>query len=163
MSNIRLTRALFYETAEDKSFCLYTLKDHDHKGYKSLYKLYMETDDLTEYYFSQNYLDGWEHWKILKESTWFKPYAERWYEELSIRAKSEALANIKRDATTDSKSSAQSRKFIVEGGWESKDQKKENVGRPTKDRIRQQAEEMFNNAIDVEEDLQRLRENNKVN
>lgn len=166
VTNIRLLRALFFEmsdTADGKEFVLYTLKDVDHKGYPSLYRLYMEMDDLTEYEFANKYLDGWGHWKALKECTWFKEYAERWYEELTLRTQAKALRALKEESETDGKNSYNAQKYLLEKGWEPKDKSKtSSVGRPSKDAIKKQAEEMFDNRISVEEDLKRLKTNKEL-
>lgn len=151
-SNMRLTKALFYETdTGDKSSVLYTLKDVDHKGYPSLYRLYMETDDLLEFTFANIYLDGHDHWEILIRSDWFKPYVDRWRKELELRKKSQALRNVEAIAASGSKESFQANKFLL--SWNSRPAGK---GRPSKDDIRRAAHEEASTSSRINEDFDRL-------
>ena len=154
--NQRLLKGLFYEmTLSDKSSVVYTLKDVDHEGYPSLYRLYMETNDPTEWRFAQECLDGWEHWEMLCATTWFKPYVERWRRELELRMKSEALSRIMRESKTGSKESFQANKYLLEKGWEPKDSQHRR-GRPSKDEIAKAAKEIATTDRRLEEDFERL-------
>lgn len=124
-NNIRFLKQLFFETTlADKEWVLYTLKDVDHNGYPSLYRLYMEADDVTEYVFANTYLDGWEHWQMLCECAWFKPYVARWRQELDLRMKARALAAIRSEARSGSRNAFAANKYLMERGWEPKDAKK---------------------------------------
>jgi hypothetical protein len=153
-TNSRYTKGLFYEqTLSDKSSVVYTLKDHDHQGYPSLYRLYMETNDPTEYRFATEHLDGWEHWEMLCSCTWFQPYVSRWRHELELRMKSEALARIMREARTNSKESFTANRYLLEKGWEPK---KSQAGRPTKDQVRQAAHDIASTQDRVSGDFERI-------
>lgn len=145
-NNTRLLKALFYEqTLSDKSSVVYTLKDVDHEGFPSLYRLYMEIDDPTEWEVSQRLVDGWEHWEMLCAATWFKPYIERWRKELELRMKSKALNRIRAEARTNSKESFNANKYVLEKGWEPKEGQKNGRGRPSKDEIKKAANEIAAN------------------
>ena len=139
----RLTQSLFYETTlSDKSTVLYTLKDHDHEGYPSLKRLYLETGDPTEYKFANSYLDGWTHWELLIAAEWFQPHLNQWRKELELKIKSMALWQIQEEATNDlSKSKFTANKFLLEGGWKPKDQTggSNRRGRPSKQEIQDEA------------------------
>lgn len=149
-SNTRYLKALFFETSSDKSCVVYTLKDNDHEGYPSLRRLYLEEGDPLEISFAEKYLDGYEHWEMLVECTWFEPYAERWRKELELTIRSDALKNIILDSKSDSKSAASSNRFLVEGGWKPKATKgrpsKADIKKATKDelQIRQRLEDDYN-------------------
>lgn len=134
-----LYRGLFYETTgADKTGVVYTLKREDHAGYASLYRLYMETDDLTEYNFAIAHLDGWDHWKNLTSCTWFKQYVARWREELGVRARGRALNAIRTVAEDKvSKDAFAANKFLLIGEWAEKS--KHGRGRPSKDDIKSEA------------------------
>lgn len=115
-----ITKNLFLENAyADKSQAIYTLKDEDHtlngKDYPSLYLLYMNLEDQTEYEFANTYLYSWEHWKILQNCTWFIPYITRWREELSLKILRRHLLAIEEKAAS---GDSLSRKYIIERGWE---------------------------------------------
>lgn len=125
-------RGLFYEeTLSDKSSVVYTLKRVDHEGYPSLYRLYMETADPTEYKFAVAHLGGWDHWLELVQADWFKPFVEAWRGELLARLQSEALAAIKSVAETkDNPNSYHANKYLLEAFGKPVDAKKR--GRPSK-------------------------------
>lgn len=153
---VRKTMSLFYEKVNaDKTSVVYTLKDRDHMGYESLYRLYMECDDPTEYLFAVTYLEGWDHWEILQSAPWFKPYIARWRRELEIKHKALALKRIK-DLASDpaSKDHAQANKFLVNYGW--KDVQTNRRGRPSKDEISKAAKELANQSKETEEELARI-------
>lgn len=132
----RYLRGLFFEESpEDKSACLYTLKREDHLGYISLYRLFMNEGDLTEYRFATKYLDGWSHWQELSQSSWFKPYIEDWRHELEVKVRSLALVSIQAVAADPSHSASfQANRYLLEGVWKPAGASKR--GRPTKDEVK---------------------------
>jgi hypothetical protein len=167
-NGVRLLRPLFYEwssTLGDKevdqeSFTLYTLKDVDWKGYPSLYRLYMEMGDVTEYNFATTYFESWDHWETLCACGWFKPYVERWRNELDVRIKAEALYRIKVEAQTNGKNAFMANKYLLEKGWEAKEGKAHR-GRHSKDEIKNQAKIIAEEQKRLEDDANRL--NLKIN
>jgi hypothetical protein len=152
----RKLRGLFYETTlSDKTGVVYTLKDRPHEGYPSLYQLYMEYDDPTEYTFAVNCLDSWDHWEMLTACSWFKKYLHRWRRELEVRAKARALNAIKAVAQSESKEAYQANKFLVSGGWKESNKRK-GAGRPSKEEVQDAAKAMAAEARDLEDDLTRV-------
>jgi hypothetical protein len=152
----RKLRGLFFETVlADKTGVVYTLKDRDHAGYPSLYRLYMEADDPTEYTFAVNNLDGWDHWEKLCDCNWFKPYIARWRRELEIRTKAKALMNMKALASDPtSKEFHQANKFLVNGGW--KEGTGSRRGRPSKEEIQKETKRLATEASSLDDDLSRV-------
>lgn len=152
----RLLRGLFFETTmADKTGVVYTLKDRDHEGYSSLYRLYMEHDDPTEYHFAITCLDSFDHWETLCRCSWFKPYITRWRHEIEVRAKATALLNIRAIANNpDAKEHYQASKFILSGGWRDKD--KGRAGRPSKEDIKREATRLAQDSRDIDDDFQRV-------
>lgn len=142
-SGAQYLRGLFYETTlADKSTVVYTLKNEDHLGYRSLYRMYMESGDLTEYKFAVQALDGWDHWEALTQCSWFKPYIDAWRRELEIKVRSQALAKISAMASTVTSEkllplSFQANKYLLDGGWKTGDNRK--AGRPSKQAIKEEA------------------------
>ena len=150
-----LYRGLFFETqGADKTTVVYTLKDRDHEGFPSLYRLYMEMDDPTEYDFAVTYLAGWDHWVKLCKCSWFKPYVKKWREELEVRTKARALRSIKDYAKSSGKEAYQANKFLVSNGWIEK--KTHGRGRPSKDDIKSEAERIARERTDLDEDFARI-------
>lgn len=155
ISNARLTKSLFFEESYgDTSSVLYTLKDVDHLTYPSLYRKYLEMGDLTEFEFANTYFDGYEHWEMLCRTQWFQPYAARWRKELELKIRAQALRAVQAAAGDKShKSSYEANKYLLSGNWVTDRGK---VGRPSKDEIKKQAEELFLQKTDTEEDFKRI-------
>lgn len=157
VNNTRHLKGLFFEqTNSDKSTVQYTLKDTDHKGFPSLYRLYMELDDPTEWEVAQKLVDGWEHWEMLCACNWFKPYVERWRREVELRMKSKALARIKSEAKTNSKESFMANRYLIEKGWEPKEGQSKGRGRPSKEEIKRAANEIASTNDRLSQDFERL-------
>lgn len=153
-NNVRFLKELFFETAVNRDNVLYTLKNEDHEGYPSLYRLFMESNDPTEYQFATQYLDGWEHWKILSECTWFKPYVQKWREELNIKIRSEVWAKVIKKASGTDKDALSAAKMVEDVFG---DRKTGNArGRPSKAEIKANAEKMAAEASRLEDDLARI-------
>lgn len=151
--NVRYLQALFFEQAgADKSKVVYTLKDDDHEGYPSLYRLYLAAGDITEYNFATAYLDGWEHWEMLCDCSWFKPYISRWRRELELKIRSEALAEIINESKSGSRNAFAAQKFLVTRGYSETAEK----GRPSKQEVRDEAKRIANDHFRLREDLARL-------
>jgi hypothetical protein len=160
-SGRHLLKELFFETALDKANVVYTLKDQDHLGYPSLYRLYMEANDPTEYRFATQHLDGLRHWKALQKCTWFVPFIEAWREELDIRSKSEAVSRIRQVALSGGKDSLTANKYLAEKGWEKAPTNTK--GRPTKDQVNKAAAQIAEDSQRVAEDLLRLTNPQELN
>jgi len=152
---VRYLKQLFYETTlEDKTTVIYTLKNRDHKGYLSLYRLYLELGDLTEYQFASTYLDGWDHWERLTKCEWFIPYITRWRTELSLKIESEILQRFAQIAQNPSAEGAfQANKILLDRVRKAKGSVKR--GRPTQDEVNQEKTRLASLQAEVEDDLQR--------
>ena len=153
---VRYLQGLFYETVNaDKSTVLYTLKDADHMGFPSLYRLYIEAEDPTEYKFATAHLDGWDHWDILSSCSWMQPYVTRWRRELDIRLRSRALAEIQAVAAArEHNSHFTANKYLLEATWKPAGERK--VGRTTKDAIRAEATRLRSAEREIEDDAKRI-------
>lgn len=157
-SGMLVFRALFieYKNRTDEDFTLYTLKREDKTingtTYPSLYRLYMETEDPTEWTFALAYFESWDHWEKLCEAEWFKPYILKWRNELEIKIRSRALNNIINESKSNSKESFQANKYILDKY--AVGEKNERKGRPTKQQIREaadkEAKDLHREAIDMQ-------------
>lgn len=154
------TQGLFIETVrqEEKTGVKYTLKDREHRGYPSLYQLYLALEDLTEYEFANTYLGGWDHWQALLACTWFQEYINRWRTELELKLKCEAIKRIRMEAESGGKSSYQANRWIVDRGWIDKHaEPKRGRGRPSKNEIRERAlQEAQDDYSQLQDDMKRL-------
>lgn len=159
VNGVLLQKELFWELAVNKENSLYTLKDRDHlvrdKVYPSLYRLYMEENDPTEYLFAMKYLDGWAHWLQLSSSSFFKEYISRWREELELRFRAEALVTIQKMSKSAGREAFQASKYLVDGNYLPK---KNTKGRPTKQQISDAAIQMAEEDKQLKQDFARLQE-----
>lgn len=157
-NNNLLTKGLFFETTlADKSSVVYTLKDWDHTAngvtYPSLYRLYMDLADPTEYRFATTYLDCWDQWESLCACTWFKDIVARWRHHLDLKIRSHSLARIMAAAKTPSRDSFMANRYLLEKAWEPKDSKR---GRPSKEEIKREATEIVRIEGRLADDFKRL-------
>jgi len=152
------TKALFYETTlADKSTVVFTLKDDDHMGFPSLYRLYMECADPTGYMCATTHLGGWEHWLKLKECDWFREKLERWNEELEVMLRANALARlVKESKNSGSKNYVEINKLLLNRGWVLSDEGKRKRGAPTKQDIKDAAMDIATRNKDLDEDFLRI-------
>ena len=158
-----LLQALFYEMAvgTDRNDVLYTLKLEDtydvndpSKLYLSLHRLYVEMEDTSEYEFAKKYFDNWTHWKKLLECNWFKPYLAEMREELDVKLRARALNQI-RDvaANTLDKNHFSANRLILDKGLAVKT---DNRGRPSKEKIKAEADRMFQIKEEIDDDFSRI-------
>lgn len=150
-----LSRNLFLETSNDPAQVMYTLRDHPHEGYPSLYEAYMELEDPTEFEFAQKYLAGWAHWQMLANSSFFKEYIQRWRWELDLQIKSKALRRVTEEAKK-GKNAFSANRFLIQSGWLSEREPKAAVGRPTMERIKEEAAKLVELDQEILEDHKRL-------
>lgn len=156
-SGLKLTKALFFETnIIDKSQVVYTLKDHDHLGFPSLYRLYMEEEDLIEFDFANKHLDSYQHWEELCNCEWFKDHVSRWRKELHLKIQSKALKAIKAKSRTDSKDALAAQRYLLERGWEPKNTDTNRRGRPSKEEIKKEAIQIAENDKMLDEAAKRI-------
>lgn len=157
-NGVHLTKALFYEKTSDKSNVLYTLKDEDITidtlCYPSLYKLYMEMEDVTEFNFAKKYFENWEHWQILCSLSWFSFRAIRFRHDLELKLKSQALSYIISVSRSSNRDAYGAAKYILEKGYEKN--KASNVGRPSRELIHKQAKILVQEDLLIDEDFDRI-------
>lgn len=148
------TMALFWEYSkpEEKETCSYTIKDRDHHGLPSLYRLYMAENDPTEFRFAEKYMLSYDHWLRVCNSYYFKEVVAKWRRDLELKIKAEALTSIMKAAQKDSPIGFAASKFLLEGGWKPKATK----GRPSKDQIREAAENLASEKDQIINDIERL-------
>ena len=132
----------------------YTLADKDQCKIPSLYRLYMEMEDLTEFDFANKYFNGLSHWKTLCSLSWFQPYVIRWREELQEKIRSRSLKILIEESTKDGPSKVSINKYLVEKGYLSNPPPSPK-GRPLKDRSIPPSLEL-QQSNDTSEDLRRL-------
>lgn len=122
-----ITQSLFLELAYTEN-SMYTLKEHDYmykgKLYPSLKRLFLETEDPTEYQFATKYLLGWRHWIRICENKQLKPHVAEWRDELEVKLRSQGVVLAIQNAK---KGGYQASKWLADRGWDTK-----GAGRPSK-------------------------------
>ena len=101
----RLTKGLFveysYEGKESKP--VYTLaredKEVDGVVYPSLYRLYMECDDITEAVFVSRYMLDARQWEMVSSGSLFKEEIQNWRNDLKLKKLALCLQNSRGHAT----------------------------------------------------------------
>lgn len=120
------TLSLFYESKHPSYPSYFTTKKYDHKGHVSLYKLYMEISDPTEYRVAMEVFNSWDHWKALCSSEWFTGLVSQWREELKVKIESERYQEMRALAKSGSPQAATASRWLAERYGEKK------RGRPSK-------------------------------
>ena len=100
------TQSLFVEHKHEKYPAPFTLKDYDHNGGMSMYQLYMNASDPTEYTQAIALLGSWKHWQLLCNTEWFKPIVAGWRDELKVKFESDRFREMI-DVTTTCKGTPQ--------------------------------------------------------
>lgn len=150
-----LTRALFFEYSHPGITPIFTMKDDDYKGYKSLKKIYLAYDHIPEfeYEFANEVLGGWEHWERLQASPDINRHIESWKKEKDIQLRAEAIRNVIRTARSADKASLQAARYLADKGYL---EKADGRGRPSKSEREARLKEDKAVIKEVDEDLKRL-------
>jgi hypothetical protein len=147
-------KKLFWElcSPEEKHMASYVLSDEDKHGLPSLKRLYLESEDLTEYAFALAHLDSWEHWERLCACTWFEDYLVKWRKELALKFKAAAIKRLQVEAEGDGRHSFSANKWIIDHGYAGEAIKGVGKrGRPTKEEVHE-----FIAKEDLDDDLSRI-------
>lgn len=156
-NNARFTRQLFYEYGfkTDKQYVLYTLKRTDHEGYPSLYRLYIEMEDVTEWEFANKYFEDFDHWQVLCECEWFKPLIRQWRDELQRKLTARGLAVVKNEAMGGGRNALAAAKYLMERGWESKEEKLK-MTKDAKEAIKKEAQRIAEEEQSLNDAMERV-------
>jgi len=153
-----LLKELFFEISRDpsKENVMYTLKEEDHRGYPSLKRIYMSyvDSDPTEYTFAVENFYSWTHWEKLCQCSWFKDYLEAWRFEKDLALKATALKRVMAEAAEGGKNALTANRYLIEKNFVGGE--KEKVGRPSKERIKEQAQILFERDKELDEDYNRI-------
>lgn len=146
-----ITQSLFLEIGYTDS-AIYTLKedDYEYKGkiYPSLKKLYLASEDPTEYEFAKTYLLNWRHWQRICENKILQKHIDEWREELEVKLRSRAVLQAIKNAN---KGGFQAAKWLADRGWAGRP-----AGRPSKLEIEKEKKVAANINSEYQDDVVRL-------
>lgn len=150
-----LTQSLFLEIGYTEQ-AIYTLKDNDYfyegKWYPSLKRLYLETEDPTEYDFATAYLLNWKHWQRLCENKVIRKHIDDWRDELEVKLRSKGVRQVMVSALA---GNYQAAKFLADRGWDTR-----GAGRPTKAEVERERKIQADVADEFKSDVIRLFKDN---
>lgn len=156
------TKALFFETTLPEYRIEmepeWTLKEKDHlahdgKTYRSMKRIFIEMEDVTEYEFALATLGSYTHWETLCKSSWFKEHVEQWRKELNLKLKARGMKSIISAATTDENLSFQAMKYLADNQYLDK---KSTRGRPSKADVDAELKKEADARKDFKADAERL-------
>lgn len=155
------TKGLFYELTlpEDRKVMgtSWTLKEDDLHAdgmvYKSMKKLYIAMEDVTEYDFAMASLGSYKHWERVTESPIIRPHIEQWRKELNLKLKARAMKSIIKSATEDEKLSFQAMKYLADNEYLDKKTKR---GRPSKDEVKAELRREVESSKNFRDDAERI-------
>lgn len=144
---------------------IFTLKTYDHtippesifyrkedsNLLKSIYLLYLEYSDPSEYNFAIGTLGSWEHWRQLREATFFQDTYKLMKNALDAKVKGEAIQAARQVASLGGPQALQAAKWLHSLG-----EGKAKRGRPSKDEVEGQLKRDAEEARRINEDIKRL-------
>lgn len=175
-----MLRGLFYETlaqdpitnaliADDVGHRpIFTLKTYDHEipmesifyrhggvnSLRSLYQIYLQAADPTEYKFAVDTFGNYEHWKALIDCEFFKEYLNEMRETLALKLDSQTVEVAKKIVERkDHPQSLQAAKWLNSLVKQKVAPKR---GRPSKDEVQGELLRQVNAQKDFLEDQKRL-------
>lgn len=164
-NNKLLTSGLFYEFNDSKpETVLYTLDAQDRdltdnprygKIVKSIKSAYLEMMDVAEFDFANKYFYDYRHWRMIKESAWFKDSYAMLREELEAKLASIAVSKMMEQVNAGA-AGHQTLAYLANKGYLEKDK----VGRPNKKAVEKQAKEEVARKTKEQQELDKLIEHN---
>ena len=149
-----LTTQIFLERNTDLSRARYTWGAEAVGPYPSLYQLYMEMEDVTEWEFAIQHIGSYEVWVAITEAKWFKSHIARWRKELELKLKARHLRYVKEAAEGTGKDKLAANKYLLDKGYTV--QEAPTRGRPSKQEIAEKATQMADFEKETQDDLQRI-------
>ncbi len=147
------TAALFLEAPGVKDDSVRFSLHNDVEGLINARRSFVHEGDPTGYRWSEKYLDSFQHFERLLESSWFREAFDQWCRELHMKNQSEAIERIKEIASegADTQRLAAS-KYIAEEGWK----RTSTRGRPSKEDLKGELKRLTQIADVTNEDLERI-------
>lgn len=154
-----LTQSLFIENCYDRpQYAIYTWKRQDHelngKKYRSFPQLYLEIADPTEYQVAITLFDGWPHWERILGNAALFVKIEALRKELEVKLQSDGIRGMIKAARGGGREAATAAKWLADRGWAPPNR----PGRPSNERIKEEARRQASLQKALEGDAERLKE-----
>lgn len=94
-------------------------------------KVYVESNDPTEYTAAMALVGDWTHWQTVRNHNKLKPIFDNWQDELQMKLKSEAIKTLINQSMQPGGTAAA--KFLSDKGYLADITSKKSVGRPKKE------------------------------
>jgi hypothetical protein len=152
------TQSLFWEYKDSGYPALFNLReedttDADGNTYVSLRRLYVQTEDPTEYLFALKAFGSWRHWSRLRSLLWFLPHYTEWREELDARLRSIGAQALMESATgRRAVKDTSAARYLSNGLYWSKIPKR---GRPSSEEVEGERKRIAQLSLDTDEDYDR--------
>jgi hypothetical protein len=101
----RMTVGLFKELSDNPA-APFSIEDW--------HREYVRQSDPTDYAAAMTLIGQWEHWTMLLDCKPFMEHLEKWREEVAVKVRSEAVAELKKQSKTDKGTAAA--KWLAEQG-----------------------------------------------
>jgi hypothetical protein len=167
------TKSLFLEYMLTDTFAngdivvpIFTIDDYDKEHtlpngttvpVYSFKRLYVEQDDPTEYRQAKFMLGSVDHWEALKKSDWMLPLLRACRKELSLKLESEFFQAIKDKGLTGKQEATQLAAFkTLLTEMKDRDSERPKRGRPSKDEVQKNLQELSKEEKRVQEDWNRI-------
>jgi hypothetical protein len=142
------SKSLFFDYSENNKYAIYYLDEfHD---------TFIDLEDITEYKAAIQLVGSWKKWGTLKRD-WpaFAGFINEWKEELEVKFRSDACANVLSLQNAESESvQLQAAKFLSSAEWDKRTGT--GAGRPNKKVQKQAAREVAELAADTKQDRERV-------
>lgn len=153
------TQSLFQEFKDPGYPAYFTLRERDYTDqdgnlYVSLRRIYLESEDPTEYRFAQRAFGSWRHWTRIRNLQWFRPHLKEWREELDARLRSagvQALSALARGEKPEINAAAA--RYLADGNYLPKAGKR---GRPSREEVQGERKRIAASDQELEDDFERI-------
>jgi len=135
----------------------YTLPDGSVVPVYSFKQLYISQDDPTEYRQAKFILGSVDHWEALKRCDWMLPLFKAARKELQLKLESEFFQAIKEKGLTGKQEATQLAAFkTLLSEMKERDSERPRRGRPSKDEVQKNLQELSKEEKRVQEDWNRI-------
>lgn len=165
-----MSTSLFYELAKkapkgDPSKSIFSLEGRvkvnpeTGKELMNARELFVSFEDVSGLQFAKQYLESYDHFKKIDESTTFKPYIKKWREEIEAVLHERSLRVVRElmsDPEVPQSTRLSAAKYIAGEGWKTSPAGSTRRGRPSKEEVSKELKEAVKKKTQEESDAARI-------